>query len=485
MTTLETTSDIVPEGPLTPSPARLDVGDERIQGRRGLTITLVLVALASLVGFGIRWYAVTVSYPTCPEPTYFGEKPPEGCFADIGWGDAYYYRTQAQLLADGQGFANPTAWLQGQLRTDVAQLQPGAGHPPVYTVFLATLIKAGVTDVDDHRKAQVLIGTLGVALIGLAAWQIGGRRRHVVAPLAALLAATYPMLWINDFRYLSESVYIPIVAVLIMACYHFWAKAGWASAVILGGMIGLSSLTRGEGVFLLAFTLPSLLWGMRSLTLQRRLAHGAVVSAVTFAVLAPWVAYNLSRFPTPVTVTSGTGMVLIHGSCDQAFYGDAIGYYSFACASRLTPLDTNPAMASEEVADAEARSQAITYITANADQLPVVMLARAGRMWDLYDVEGNIRFNTVLEGRGEAPSRIGLWFYAVLIPFGVLGILDLRRRGIPLSPIVGLAAAVTLTAMLSFGITRYRIPADVALVIAAAIGIDLAVRRAVVWLRSP
>jgi len=496
MTTLDTTSDASPGGPHATSvgdqenlasgapPSTTNTDDDRVQGRRALTLTLVLVALASLVGFGIRWYTVTVSYPTCPEPTYFGEKAPDGCFQDIGWGDAYYYRTQAQLLADGQGFANPTAWLQGQLRTDVPQLQPGAGHPPVYTMFLATLIKAGVSDVDDHRKAQVLVGTLGVALIGLAGWQIGGRRRHVVAPLSALLAATYPMLWINDFRYLSESIYIPIVAVLIMACYRFWAKPGWGSAAFLGGMIGLSSLTRGEGIFLLAFTVPPLLWGMRSLTVKHRLALGAVVSGVAFAVLGPWVAHNLSRFPTPVTVTSGTGMVLIHGSCDQAFYGDAIGYYSFACANVLTPLDKNPAMAAEEVADAEARSKAITYITANADQLPVVMLARAGRMWDIYDVEGNIRFNAVLEGRGETPSRIGLWFYAALIPFGILGLLDLRRRGIPLSPIVGLAAAVTLTAMLSFGITRYRIPADVALVIAAAIGFDLVVRRAVVWLRT-
>lgn len=448
--------------------------------RKVLIRTSVLVLLAMVVGFAIRWYAVTVAYPTCP----VNNVRTGYCIEDIGWGDAFYYNTQAQLLADGHGFVNPTANFQAAFRPGIDPYLPGAGHPPVYTVFLAGLDSIGMTRIDTHRKVEVFVGVLGIALIAMAAWQVAGRRREVVAPVAALLAATYPMLWINDFRYLSESIYIPIVAVLIMACYRFWRRGTWPSAILLGAMIGLAGLTRGEGIFLLGFTLPFLLLGMRHLAVRKRLALGAVVGVTALGVLAPWVLYNLGRFSQPVTITSGTGMVLVHGSCDDAYYGQAIGYYSFTCANTLTSIDQDPRIIAEEVADAEARAIAVDYIKANSDQLPVVMLARAGRMWDVYDPIGNVQVNALLEGRGEVPSRLGLWFYALLVPFGLLGVIDLRRRSIPLSPIVGLAAAVTLTAMLSFGITRYRVPADVALVIAGAIGIDIAVRRARAWARN-
>jgi hypothetical protein len=53
----------------------------------------------------------------------------------------------------------------------------------------------------------------------------------------------------------------------------------------------------------------------------------------------------------------------------------------------------------------------------------------------------------------------------------------LRRRGQPISPLVGMAAMITVTAAWTFGTTRYRIPADVALVVAAAVGIETLLRR--------
>jgi hypothetical protein len=59
-----------------------------------------------------------------------------------------------------------------------------------------------------------------------------------------------------------------------------------------------------------------------------------------------------------------------------------------------------------------------------------------------------------------------------MLPFGVIGLAALRRRKLPISPYVAIAASVTLAAAMSFGITRYRAGADVALCVVAAIGID-------------
>ncbi|MEZ5143606.1 MAG: glycosyltransferase family 39 protein [Acidimicrobiales bacterium] len=451
-----------------PSGADIGADDHDDAGPRLSTrLAVLLIGAAVLLGLGIRLYTVLVAYPTCPKPTFYGEQPPAGCFADINWGDSFYYSTQAYYLAEGEGFVNPTAkFLTGAT-------EPGAGHPPVYTTFLAALDKVGLTEVTQHRVVMAVGGALGVALIAGCAWYVAGRRRGpLVGVFAAALAATYPMLWINDFRYLSESIYIPIVAVLIASAYRFHRRPGWGSAVAFGAMIGLAGLTRGEGFMIIAFTLVPLLVGMRQLTWARRAALGATVVGATLVLLVPWVAYNLSRFAEPVTITSGTGMVILHGSCEDAFSGEGYGYYSLTCAKNLPSATTDPSMILEDEADLVARDQASAFLQDNWSRFPGVALARAGRMWDLYEPFDNVLLNESLEGRGYLPSLIGLYFYVALLPLAVYGAVLLHRRRQPLSPILGLMLAVTLTAVISFGITRYRVPADVGLVILAAIALE-------------
>jgi hypothetical protein len=98
-------------------------------------------------------------------------------------------------------------------------------------------------------------------------------------------------------------------------------------------------------------------------------------------------------------------------------------------------------------------------------------------MWDLYAPFQNVELNDHVEGRGYYPSLIGLWYFWLLLPPAIYGAIVLRRRGTPLSPLLGLAVAVTLTAALTFGVTRYRVPAEVSLVILAAVGLDAAISR--------
>ena len=134
-------------------------------------------------------------------------------------------------------------------------------------------------------------------------------------------------------------------------------------------------------------------------------------------------------------------------------------------------------MLREDHVDRLARRTATDYLSTHKSQLPLVYLARVERMWDVYAPFQNVELNDEAEGRGAGASLAGLWFYWALLPFAAFGGWAMQRRGIPLSPIIGLAAAVTLTSMLSFGVTRYRLPADIGLVILASIGIDAMVVR--------
>jgi hypothetical protein len=59
----------------------------------------------------------------------------------------------------------------------------------------------------------------------------------------------------------------------------------------------------------------------------------------------------------------------------------------------------------------------------------------------------------------------------------VYGALTLRRRHLPLVPFVGIFVELVVTAMATFGQTRYRAPFEVVLVVLAAVAIDALVAR--------
>ena len=61
--------------------------------------------------------------------------------------------------------------------------------------------------------------------------------------------------------------------------------------------------------------------------------------------------------------------------------------------------------------------------------------------------------------------------YYALWPLAVVGAVALHRRRVTLIPLLAPMVVITITAALAFGTTRYRVPADVALVVAAGVGI--------------
>src|SRR5207253_6875858 len=82
------------------------------------------------------------------------------------------------------------------------------------------------------------------------------------------------------------------------------------------------------------------------------------------------------------------------------------------------------------------------------------------------------RFDGLIEGRGLAQARVALAAFYVYFALGILGLVALRRRRRPIWPYLVLAAVVTFTAAISFGVQRYRIPVDAVLPALAAVGLD-------------
>jgi 4-amino-4-deoxy-L-arabinose transferase-like glycosyltransferase len=414
---------------------------------------------AAALGLAIRLYVVLVARPTCEPYTSAGES----C-RTIG-GDSLYFYLQGERLAGGQWFVNPL----------IEANQPMAGDPPVFASFLALLGKVGIDTPQGQRVATCVVGAVGVVLIGLLAGRLGGAR---VAVVAGVLAATYPMLWINDGQLMSESVYIPLIATLLLAAYQLYDRPTVGRALALGALVSLAALTRGEAVLFFPLLVVPLVLGFRRLPLLRRAALCGVAGVAGALVLAPWFIFNLSRFEVPSTMSSSPGSVMLSSACDRGYSGDLVGYYSFEClVIPVSELDPVPADADKSVEDAAVRAAAQRYLSDNIGELPRVAMFRVGRIWELYRPLQNVDLNDMSESRGRFASEAGLAMYVVLVPLAAVGLWVLHRRDLPVTPFLGLAVTATVVAALTFGVTRYRVPVDVGLVVLAALAIDAAWRR--------
>lgn len=444
-----------------------------------------------LVGLVVRWLNVLVWRPTCDyDPakwTAGGFDLDEGreqiqivgssCYEVTG--DAVYYFGQGKMLTAGEGYGQAFQWLLfgGDL--------PSAAHPPVYSTFLWWCNELGLTTVTQQRLASSVVGALGVVLVGVLARRLGGMRAGV---LAGLLAAVYPHLWIADGKLLSETFLLPVTALLILATYRFWERPRPRTAVALGLCLGLAQLTRAE-MGMLAFLLVGWVAGV---LLRRRLPGttwltlGLLVFTVAQLAVFPWTVRNLASFTHPVVGSTGLGTVLLSGSCDEAFYGDRMGIY-IGCLGEeeldllLAGADPSQPQLDESEYDKAFRDKAVDYLSDHWTRLPVVAAVRVARIWEIHSPWENAEINGIYEDRGVPESKVGLVLYLAMAPFAAIGVRDLRRRGWPVSPFAVLPIVVTIAVAISFALTRYRLPADVALVVLAGIGIDLAWR----WLVRP
>src|SRR5207253_3293671 len=75
-------------------------------------------------------------------------------------------------------------------------------------------------------------------------------------------------------------------------------------------------------------------------------------------------------------------------------------------------------------------------------------------------------------GRPREAETVGLIMYYALLPFAVVGAILLRRRSVSILPLLALVALVVITVAVTFGQTRYRVPAEVTLVLFASVALD-------------
>jgi 4-amino-4-deoxy-L-arabinose transferase-like glycosyltransferase len=412
------------------------------------------------------------------------------------WGDSFAYHFGANLLADGKGFVDPLRYeFTGGLRF------PSAAHPPLYVTYLAAWSLVGLKSALWHRLASCLLGAITVGLIGYLGRHLAGDRAGLIA---ALLAAAYPHLWLNDAALLSETAAAFAVVLAMLAVERYREQPTASRALQLGGALALAVLGRAERFLLVPLIALPLILAVGSLTTRERLERIGLVAAAAIVLIGPWVGYNLTRFEKPVYLSNGLGATLLGGSCDAAFHGTHIGYWSTcpgaADAARIPApppqtlarwnADPKGTLAErqaylhryfegapdESENDVVARHEAFDYIRAHRGQYVVVVAARVGRIWNVFRPWQNASFDGIVEGRGLAQARVALFAFYLYTVGAIVGLVALRRRRHPIWPYLVLAGVATFTVAISFAIQRYRIPVDAVMPALAGVGVDALLR---------
>ena len=350
---------------------------------------------------------------------------------------------------------------------------PDAAHPPM-TSFVITPVTyffglhLGET---PQRLTMAVLGSAVVLFVGLLGRRVAGPRVGIVA---AVVAALYPNMWIPSGIVMSETVSMLFIVLILLAAYRFLDSPGIANGVLLGIGCGLEILTRAELVLLLPLLLVPATFALRGVPWGRRLLLTGASLLAALIVVAPWVGRNVAAFSDPTFVSTGEGPVLLGANCPLTYAGSGLGSWSLQCSIEVPPAQD------QSVESARQFDAGLHYLEGHSSRLPLVIAARVGRVWDLYEPAQMVHTD-VNEGRPVPASFAGLLSYYLLLPFAVAGVVVLRRRSVKVWPLLVSAVAVTVIAATSYGQVRFRSEFEVSLVVLAGAGILPRLR---VWQRS-
>jgi 4-amino-4-deoxy-L-arabinose transferase-like glycosyltransferase len=377
-------------------------------------------------------------------------------------GDQLFYNAEANRMADGDLFIEPFNPHPPPLIGE----DPAADHPPLTVMVLMPVSFVTSQALIPQRVTMAVIGTLAVVVIGLLARRLAGNRTGWIA---AGIAAIYPNLWVNDGLIMSESLATLLVALALLAAYRFLREPKLWSALVLGALCGLAALTRAELILLMPLLAVPAALVARSIASAQRWKFAGVGVLAAAVLIAPWVGYNLYRFEEPTFLSTNDGIALVGSNCDSVYFGDGIGLTDLKC------LRGNP-RGDQSVDSKIYRDRAFDYIGDHKRRAVLVSAARVGRTWSVFRPWDMVSYNEG-EGREDWVTVLGLIAFYPLLIGAIAGWVVMRRRRERTWPLLVPPLIVTIASAVTYGQTRFRVPAEPSIVVLAAIAIAAVVAR--------
>ena len=322
--------------------------------------------------------------------------------------DAIDYDRHAASIATGHGFA-------------LSYGRPTAFRPPAYPIFVAGVYEVvGVADkakrIEAARIANAFVGTGIVALIGLIAFQLWGRR---VALIALGLGTIYVPLILVGQSVMSEPLFVLCLLGAIAAVLH---RRTYPWVILAGVLMGLAILGRANAIVLLLPLALAVRSGWR--------APLVLVLAAALTVL-PWTIRNYEAFDAFVPVSTQFGSALA-GTYNSEARADKVNPASWRTLKRVDdyrPIFNQIRSTPEPVLERELRDASLDFIKEHPGYVATVAFWTTRRMLDLAGMDWSIHTAaTISATRGPAIAGvICFWVFALLAVAGAY-----FARGTPL-----------------------------------------------------
>lgn len=354
-----------------------------------------------------------------------------------GVGDWWFYHWQANDLASGHFFIEP-------FRLRLAHEEsPSAGHPPLYPALLSVISWLGGTSVMWHRAFGLLCAAASIVLMGLLGRRVGGERLGLAA---AAVCAVYPLMVVVDGALMSETLYTPLVILVLLAAFA-------RRAFLLGAAIGLAALCRSEALLLLPVLAWPILWhsGFRRVGLA---TLGCVL------VIAPWTIRNAIALDHLVPISTNDSTVIAGANCAGTYAGEDIGFWRLDC---LAPRKLDNEAAQSGIW----RADGLRYAREHWTRLLVVIPVRVLRTVSLYQPRRQVLF---AEGRWIRGEQLAVASFFLLALLSVLGFRSLRAGGTRMWVLMAPAVVVLITVVVGYGHPRLRHVFEPSLMLMAAAG---------------
>ncbi len=387
----------------------------------------------------------------------------------IALDDMFQYDMLARSLVEGRGYR----WYsQGDVQTlkpyleqflDVDGMQvPPEGltttfRAPGYPIFLAAIYRfvPTVERVAAARLAQAALLALLAPASALIAVKLGGNRKTAIA--SGLGMAFYPILLLYTAGLASENLFIPLVALGVLAVIGAVERPGVLRAALAGLLLGAAMLTRS---IIAPFVLLAALWIWRT---GRSRRQALVFLAVAFGLCLPWAVRNSLIMGRPSFVETGMGYNLYIGYHPE---GNG-GFVSSIAIPPLTILD-------DAARDRDCTQQAIAFIGADPLGSAWKVLQRGAYFFGVEDREVMFFYSNNFFGAIPQPW-LALAYLWIVLPWVVSGLLALLGLGgAPARPaarlLLMLIAAYALPHLLIIAEPRFHLALVPVVIPLAAVG---------------
>jgi 4-amino-4-deoxy-L-arabinose transferase-like glycosyltransferase len=373
------------------------------------------------------------------------------------------YHRLAISISEGNGFGESLLAAAGG---------PTAFRAPLFPAFLGAVYANVGPRVNAARIVLAGIGTVTVALIGVFAFRLFGRR---VGLAATSIAAVYPSLLLMNGTLITESVFVPLELGAFLAVLRFrrdhadGESLPWRWLVLAGALSGLTALSRQVGLLLIA-TLALLVLARTAPGRRPSWLAPTLLVATAVAVVAPWTIRNLMEMHSPMVVTDDDGFVFAGVFNDNARNDPRKPgiWRPPSVVPEHAALFEDPSLNEAELSR-ELRSRALRYLAGHPGYGIFVFAQSVRALFELQSLDLN-REAAKFIGYGTRTADAETLGWALVGILAVCGAFTRAARRAPptlwLTPILFTAATAVV-----LGTPRYRAPMEPFIVVLASLAV--------------